>query len=691
MVDLAVNFNWTHISTVYSNDAYGKDGIEQFHKLAEERGICVDLKVPIEDDYVDSDYKKLAMDLYRSESSAAILFTHEQNANLFFTEVAKLESRSHTITWIGSEAWAKSISTIDSLKHITVGYFGVSPAVEYSEAFYQNYLAGLTLETNKRNAWFPDFFSALAGGCDPWQENTTNACNRTLNIFQLNRTHERTIYGAQTIDAVYAFAHALHDFLTDNCADPLVWISANKTCIGQKMELNGESLLQYIHDVSFTSPTGNKISFDENGNVKGRYEILNYRYVDSKRHQLLKVGTWKDGVLDFDKSLYDTMQYGIDKDGGVVTSPPLSQCALCAPGQYLLSLPSSCCGKCQPCLGASFSNSSYATVCYNCTALGDYWGNSPTNDSGSSGCVKIEEVFLTFSHPWSIVIVVLSVLGLLCVAATTVIFGMKWTSPVVKSSGREQMILLLFGIATSFLLPVIYISPPSLGVCVIQRVGIWLCISLTFGAIFVKVLRVYRIFLNKGSMTHVRFTEPHYQIIFTLFIVGVQVLIVAASIGLKVPGVNKDIRRDSENSNNFPVNILSCVPDHTGFLVLSIAYESLVVIAATVLGVLSFKFPKNFNEARFISFCTFALLLIWLTFIPSYFISSFRIEFQSAVIAMAILMTAYAELSCLFGHKLFVIIFRKEENQQQAQSQSTYLESMNTLVSVAEEKTPESE
>ena len=41
----------------------------------------------------------------------------------------------------------------------------------------------------------------------------------------------------------------------------------NQTCLGQNQELNGLNLLEYIKNVSFTSPTGKKVNFDEHGGV----------------------------------------------------------------------------------------------------------------------------------------------------------------------------------------------------------------------------------------------------------------------------------------------------------------------------------------------------------------------------------------------------------------------------------------
>ena len=668
IVDLLSHFRWTHFSTVYINDPYGKDGIEQLHKLAAERDMCVDLDIPIEIGFTEDDYRNLALRLYNSSSSVAILFAHEQNAQDLFAQVAELGPHhrgNHPMTWIGSEAWVNAINNHENLKAVATGYFGVLPDVKYSEEFYESYLPHLTLNSNKRNVWFPEFVEAIAN-CEIDPDNTSvQQCNRSQSVFQLKE--KSIIFGAQIIDAVNTFAHALDNFLKENCETPVQWSRTNHSCVGQMRELNGSALLEYIQKVSFTSPTGNVISFDENGNVVSGYEIVNFQNLGSEEYDLKHIGVWKPSTTDRESELKlsDTcLQYGVYENNSVILDPPLSQCGVCEPGQYLLSLPS----LCHPCLGRNYSNSSYATKCDNCSTLGDYWGDSPT--TGSSHCVEIEEEYLRISHPWSIIIALLSILGLLLVTATAVVVFINWRSPVIKSSGREQMVLLLSGIALSFVLPLLYVSPPSLGVCVLQRIGIWICVSFTFGAVLVKVVRVYRIFV---SATHIRFTEPHYQVAFTLLIVAGQLVIVAASIGYRLPGVSRVFRRNSDDTNDSPVNVLSCVSDHTAFLVLSIGYISIIVVATTVIGIKSFKYPKNFNEARFISFCSFALLLIWLTFIPSYFIATFRHEFQSAVVAMAILMTAFAELACLFGHKLFVIFFRSEENKKpMPTSQSGY-------------------
>ena len=122
-------------------------------------------------------------------------------------------------------------------------------------------------------------------------------------------------------------------------------------------------------------------------------------------------------------------------------------------------------------------------------------------------CVPIPKTHLKFNNPWSIVLIILAILGLLGVITATVIFAIYWNTPVIKSSGWEQMVILLIGITLSFTMAFIFSSPPVFGVCIVQSFGAWLALSLMFGALLVKIVRVAHIFFNKTTLTHLRFTE----------------------------------------------------------------------------------------------------------------------------------------------------------------------------------------
>ena len=662
IIDLLLYFNWTHISTIYSRDQYGQPGTDELKLLARQQGMCIDLDEALENHFVLKDYQALANRLVNSDARVVVLFTHEQNVDLLLTAMkAENSTEKHRFIWIGVDAWAQSTTLLRSHSKLVAGFYGLAPLAPIVDEF-DRYFSKLTIDSNQRNPWFDKMFASY-GECS-LNESSANPCRRNVSHMGLPREYVQSNLVALTTDAVYAFAHALQNFLTRNCENPIRWDRITQTCAGQKNELTGSALLGYIRNVSFASPTGNWVRFNENGSVEGKYDILSYFVSDDPRkgrtYSLRNIGSWiesRNESLLWNITETD-LQFGIDENDNIRYEPPSSQCGKCRPGEYRREVVSSCCGDCAPCLGQNFSNASLSPSCTNCSIFGDMWGNDPLR--GSNGCVPIEERFLEFSHPWAIIIVLIAIIGLICVTATAIIFGIYWNTKIVKASGREQMIMLMVGIVLSFLQVFIYLAPPVLGICVIQRISIWFCFSLMFGAILVKIIRVARIFMNQGKVTHVRFTEPYYQVLFTVLVVLGQLVFVVASIGSHIPQVERPLRK---NGNDFPEIIITCRTDELVFLLLSVIYESVIIITSTILGVMSFKYPANFNEAKYISFCTFALLVIWLGFIPSYIATQQTQEFQNAVISMATIMSAFAVLVCIFGPKLFIILFRSKLNK----------------------------
>ena len=183
-----------------------------------------------------------------------------------------------------------------------------------------------------------------------------------------------------------------------------------------------------------------------------------------------------------------------------------------------------------------------------------------------------------------------------------------------------------------------------------------------FGALLIKIVRVARFFLRKATIVHLRFTEPHYQVLFTCLIVTIQLLMVVISLAVQPPNIQQTIRLDLSAPNNFPTFVRACIPDPSAILLISVCYENAIVIISTVLGVLSFKYPANFNEAKYISFSTFALLLVWITFIIAYFVTEQILELRNVAISIAIEMSGFALLVPIFGSKLYIVLFRPKKN-----------------------------
>lgn len=81
LVDIVKSLNWSYVSSIYSEGSYGEYGIEQFHKDASERNVCIAIaeKVPssADDNLFDNIIRKL---LKKPNARGVILFTRAEDA-----------------------------------------------------------------------------------------------------------------------------------------------------------------------------------------------------------------------------------------------------------------------------------------------------------------------------------------------------------------------------------------------------------------------------------------------------------------------------------------------------------------------------------------------------------------------------------------------------------------------------------
>ena len=100
------------------------------------------------------------------------------------------------------------------------------------------------------------------------------------------------------------------------------------------------------------------------------------------------------------------------------------------------------CFECIPCVGATYSANSSNTECVICPS--NHWGDNSL--LGSTHCIAIKVQRAEFRNEWSIVSMCTATIALIILAIIVVTFAMNWKTPVVKSSDREQTIMLLVGI-----------------------------------------------------------------------------------------------------------------------------------------------------------------------------------------------------------------------------------------------------
>ena len=315
MVELIVYFGWEYVSTIYSNNLYGRPAIDEFHKLAKAKSMCINYNKGIDD---STDYVLLANDLLNSTANVVVLFASVHHVEMLLTEVHTLYSSGiskRRFLWIASNSWSQELDT--KYKDITIGKWGTAP---YSEKvpLFDEYYSQLTPATNARNPWFCEFYERYYD-C----KIGVNCSNMSI-VNDSRYSFHQDSYDGTAIDAVYSVAHAINNFLNDNCNRPLVWYPENQTCLGQNRKLNGSNLLEYIKKLNFTSPTGKELSFDEHGGIKPKYNIYNYQVAScpncSKSFVIVNVGYtyWDGNVSKFKFNPNITKQFGLDESGDIM-------------------------------------------------------------------------------------------------------------------------------------------------------------------------------------------------------------------------------------------------------------------------------------------------------------------------------------------------------------------------------------
>ena len=659
VMDVIVHYKWDHISMIFSDNLYGQSLANRLRHLAKVNNMCLDFVEPIYNEFTQPDYRRVAKELLTSYAKLVVLFTIADHTEFLMIELKDIYDTNKDqkrFLWIACDA---AVQTAARYKEVVAGMWGVVPSSKDNDSF-NNYYSEHFAESNARNPWFRNYYQKQF------------ECAVDINCSNVSITahpdYQQFALVPPVIDAVYSVAHAVHNSIMDNCPKPVVWHPNNHSCQGQSNTITGEMLANYLYNVNFTSPTGNVIRFDESGNVEGKFNILNYQVMQAclecnGTYQLVQIAHWDSTAterLHFHPN--KTPQFGIDSLGDIKFKFE-SQCKECDPGFIKRLVVSSCCGTCDPCLGPNYTNSTSSTECQMCPD--HMWGNNPVN--GSTECEDIEESYLKPFDPWAIILMIIAIVGLILTAFVCAVFIWFWNTPIVKSSGREQMILLLAGITLCFFITIVFLIKPSPAVCGLQRIGSWFCISLILCALFVKLIRITRIFMQgKISPVRPKCIAPKHMILFTFLLIGTSMILVVISLTIVPPDMKITLQKNKINEDDSPELIIQCNSPHTALVVLQMVYFTALTIASNALAIITIQFPQNFKEAKYVAFSTFALSLIWtLVFIPSYIATgNSDIQIQRAVVSFTIQLSALAVLLCLFGPRVVIMIVWPKRNVQ---------------------------
>ncbi|XP_072419187.1 metabotropic glutamate receptor 3-like [Chiloscyllium punctatum] len=634
MVEILQFFNWTYVSTIASEGDYGETGIEAFEHEARLRNICIATSEKVGRSTTKKSYDGVIQELLnKANARIVVLFTRGDDARELLAAASRMNVSG--FTWVASDGWGAQEIVVKGNEQVANGAITLELA-SYPIKQFDKYFQSLHPRTNKRNPWFKAFWQQKFQCLLQNSRSHQRVCDRRLSINNSNYEQETKIMFV--VNAVYSMAHALHKMQRVMCPN------TTRLC-DAIMPLDGKKLYkEYLIKINFSAPfrppgdMDSEVKFDENGDGIGRYNVFNFQKIAGK-YTYIKVGQWAKS-LSLNTALIHWPRHHI----------PTSQCSdPCARNEIKNMQPGDvCCWICVPCDPYAYLEDEF--TCKDCGP-----GRWPNEDL--TGCYDLPEEYIRWGDAWAVGPITISCAGIVTTLMVATIFVKHNNTPLIKASGRELCYILLFGVFFSYCMTFFFIAKPSPAICTLRRLGLGTSFAVCYAALLTKTNRIARIFNGvKEGAQRPRFISPSSQVFICLSLISVQIIIVSVWLMLEAPGT----RRYTVPEKRETV-ILKCNVKDSSML-MSLTYDVVLVTLCTVYAFKTRKCPENFNEAKFIGFTMYTTCIIWLAFLPIFYVTSSDYRVQTTTMCISVSLSGFVVLGCLFAPKVHIIVFQPQKN-----------------------------
>ncbi|XP_067363816.1 extracellular calcium-sensing receptor-like [Channa argus] len=660
VIQILKHFGWTWAGLLISDDDYGLHAARSFQSDLSQSGEGCLAYLEILPWGEDPDKLRKIVDVMKKSTARVVIaFAHESHMINIMEEVVRQNVTG--LQWIASEAWTTAtVLQTPQLMPYLGGTLGIAirrgeipglrdfllqirPDLKHNSSYGNSLVNQFWEDTFQcRFAPSPADWVEAGGAICTGQEDLENVETEFLDISNLRP--EYNVY-----KAVYALAYALDDML--HC-EPGTGPFSGHSC-GSLQKLEPWQLVYYLGKVNFTTPFGDQVLFDENGDVLPLYDVMNWLWLPGGGTEVQKVGEVKKFSFKGEQLTLDEQKIFWNFES---KQPPLSVCSTsCPPGTRIARKKGEpvCCFDCIPCSEGMISNKTDSTECTNCPE--DFW-SSPYHDN----CVPKNIEFLSYHEPLGICLTTTSLLGTCICAVVLGIFIYHRSTPIVRANNSELSFHLLVSLKLCFLCSLLFIGHPRLWTCQLRHVAFGISFVLCISCILVKTMVVLAVFKasKPGVGSSLKWFGAVQQRGTVLVLTCVQAAICIAWIVSASPAPHKNTQYHNDKI------VYECVVGSTvGFAVL-LGYIGLLAVLSFLIAFLARNLPDNFNEAKLITFSMLMFCAVWVAFVPAYVSSPGK--YADAVEVFAILASSFSLLVALFAPKCYIILVRPERNTKKA-------------------------
>nr|XP_046253758.1 taste receptor type 1 member 1-like [Scatophagus argus] len=613
IVKILQHFNWRWVAFLNSDNDFGTDGQELFIKRIKDTDICLAYTKGLDD---DTNYPQMFKQIEAQRISIIIVFAAEKIVEALIDSAMQLHITNKV--WIAGESWSlnKRLPKEKGIKNIGT-VLGVSqPGVTIPG--YSDFIYSTESQSHDENAEQQKF-------CDQ----ICNCSNLSAeDVIAADPTYAFPVYSA-----VYAIAHALHNALkcgTGSC--------------NSNITVYPHVVLAELKKSNFTL-LNQSIQFDENGDPKfGSYSIVFWNHS----------GDAEDiGFYHFHPSIsffINNSKIKWHMKGDVPTSVCSPECPVGhAKKQNGIH---KCCFNCEICPNGTYVNSTEDPYkCINCK-------ETEWSAVGSTSCKLRVVEYIPFTDSGAILIMVgaWALVGLTLI--TSVLFAINYNTPVVRSAGGPMCFLILGCLSLSSLSVFFYFDKPTVSFCILRFLPFVLFYTVCVTCFVVRSFQIVCIFkiAAKFPGLHSWWLKYHGQwLVITVAFVTQALLLVI--------GYSYDPPKPYNGTVWYPDKIILGCDINLKATSTSVVFLVSLCTLCFIFSYMGKDLPKNYNEAKTITFCLLLLILTWIMFATVY--ALYHGKHIQTLNALAILCSLYSFLLWYFLPKCYIIIFQPHKNTKQ--------------------------